>query len=310
MFSRYELLLSLVIISTRGIASSWASESLPSFTCPENEGSNPIQVPSDTLIKVQKTSLDFMDSTGGEGGGRRGTLCTLIRVTTDTENGKKYFAPVARSYDGSDWERVAGPYSASLEISCVANDSSYCQIHVPKADNNDDSATFQLVKYERTLSTKDEVARFFEQSTFGTKLEDINAAIASIDGEEHNGDTISYFSSWLREQIYTVKPTLHRSLWRNNIKSEADGPHREGITTHPCDPGAKWRSRAFDKNDVGKMMTIERQVNSGKYPLSIDGHIRTMVNGFNFDNMEISMDRMDLPASLELCMVSPHLGHR
>ncbi len=292
-----------MIISIRGIPSSWASLTTNTFECPENEESSPIQIPPDTLIKVKKTTWNLID----EG---RGNLCTLIRVTTDnSDGGKEYFAPVARSYDGFDWNRVAGPYSESLEITCMANGNSYCHIQVPKVnDNTDIVTTFRLMKYERTLPIKDEVARFFEQSTFGTRLEDINTAVTSID-ETYNGDSMNYFSSWLHEQIYTVPPTFHRPLWRNNIKSKADGPRREGITTHPCDPGSRWRSRAFAKNDVGKRMTIG-QVSNGKHSLSINGQIRTMVNGIDFVNPDISLDRLDLPASFEICIAAPHLGYR
>ena len=68
-------------------------------------------------------------------------LCILFRVTAignalledfDKDSGLADYniAPVSRSYDGKDWQRVAGPYSQSLTVDCPSS-SSVCEILIP-----------------------------------------------------------------------------------------------------------------------------------------------------------------------------------
>ncbi len=284
------LLLHLISIAIQAIG----SFALPTFSCPEEPISTPVQVPSSTLIRVRKTA----NST------THGSLCILVKVTKRIN--KEYFSPVARSYDGYNWEKVAGPYSSKLQIKCTSDDDEFCTIRVPWAWSGWNEV-FQLVTYEHVTSVKDEVARFFEQTTFGTTMKDILAATSSsVTG---NGDDMhSYFSTWIHDQMHSVSPTLHRSLWRDNVYTKADTPRREGKITHPCEHGARWWSKAFDRVHVGEMMVVKRINN--RYALSVNGHVRTMVDSFKFKDWTIKIENIGLPATFEICLATPWYGNR
>ena len=67
-----------------------------SFTCPQVD--SPLNIlPNDGIISVAKTA-------------QSGDLCTLTLLDPVTG----VLSPVARSYDGSDWEVTAGPFAEIL----------------------------------------------------------------------------------------------------------------------------------------------------------------------------------------------------
>ena len=201
-----------------------------------------------------------------------GSICVLTRVEASDSS----FAPVARSYDGYDWERVAGPYRSALDNITCDDDTLSCSFTVPFAEANQ---TFVLTKYEysddKSLDIKEEAARFFEQCTFGTTSQDVQSAMSAIDSND-GLNLPAYFSNWLYDQIENVPPTLHRALWRSRAMSRTDVPLREGNTYHPCAIGARWRRASFDRRDRLKMMTITKLA-SGSFAMAVDGHIRTVV---------------------------------
>ncbi len=283
-------------------------------------------VPSNTVISLAKAM------TGGN-------LCTLVRITTSggydeerhftrlneeedeqsfsttMEGEETYFAPVARSYNGYDWERVAGPYRATLSIKCPSeiNGESHCDVTVPDALN--EYETFYLVHDEYSTGVKEEAARFFEQTTFGTTREYLQNVINSAlhGGEEEvannsNDDPndsnglMPFFRNWLHEQMYDVPPTLHRALWRGRATSFMDVPSREGTINHPCRVGAYWRRCSFNRRDKDKILTIKKV--AGRYALSVDGNIRTMMDAIDFDeNTNKNFDYSQLPADFKICNV-------
>ncbi len=254
-----------------------------------------VKVPSDTLISIEKTSSTI------------GTLCSLTRITTSKsasgeDVGKEILAPVARSYDGFDWENVAGPYSSSssLEIMCMEQDT-FCTLKVPEERSRPGlNDSFYLISYEYTLNEVDEAARFFEQSTFGTTRKDLQAISGS-----GSVPLLQYFSSWLHEQIYTLPPTLHRAQFRERATYPSDHAIPEGTISHPCDIGARWRRTPIDERDNGKSITIS--VANDRYAISIDGHIRTMVDRFKFMG-KFNHELFDeLPATYEICRVRPNV---
>ncbi len=254
--------------------------SIPSFSCPRNRFSPPIQVPPNTLINIKKTR----DRIG------LGFLCTLTRVTGDLES----FAQVARSYDGFEWENVAGPYSASLEIDCPASArSKFCTLQVPNITSDDQR--FELVSYEYGLHPEDELARFFEQSTFGTTRKDLRA----VDPFNYN-NLAPFFSNWVHEQIYSTPPTLHRVLWRSQAVPREIRAHLEAAVNHPCEVGARWRIAAFDVTDLNEEITATQMVN-GTFVISINGQVRTVVRKIGFVRGNLSFD-FNLP--YQICGVS------
>ena len=207
-----------------------------------------------------------------------GSLCTLTRVEASDSS----FAPVARSYDGYDWERVAGPYRSTLGNIACDDDTFACSFTVPVAEA---SQAFVLTKYayiedDNSLDVKAEAARFFEQCTFGTTSQDLQSAMSAIDSND-DLNLPTYFSNWLYDQVENVPPTLHRALWRGRAMSRTDVPLREGSTNHPCEIGAHWRRASFDRRDKKKSMTITKLA-SGSFAMAVDGHIRTVVPSIQF----------------------------
>ena len=251
----HALLLQVSILPT-------AKAEAPIYECPD---SGLTEVTSGESITVYKSAA--------------GSLCTLTRV----EDSDSSFAPVARSYDGYDWERVAGPYRSTLDNITCNDDTLSCSFTVPIAEPNQ---TFVLTKYEysddNSLDIKEEAARFFEQCTFGTTSQDVQSAMSAIDSNA-GLNLPTYFSNWLYDQVENAPPTLHRALWRGRAMSRTDVPLREGHTNHPCEIGARWRRASFDRRDRLKMMTIT-QLASGSFAMAVDGHIRTVVTSIQFES--------------------------
>ncbi len=272
-------------------------------------------------VKVEKEQRSRKGKTG-----RRGRVKEEQSFSRTVEGEESFFAPVARSYNGYDWERVAGPYRDTLSITCPSgiNGDSCCDIEVP--DTLNEYETFYLVHDEYSIGVKEEAARFFEQTTFGTTREYLQlvesnmsggaAAAAAAGGEEmaNNNDIrtntddpndsnnlMPFFTKWLYEQMYEVPPTLHRALWRGRATSFMDVPSREGTVNHPCRRGARWRRGSFDRRDKDKIVTIEKM--NGNYALSVDGHIRTMMREIEFENGNKIFDDAILPAKFKICTV-------
>lgn len=230
-----------------------------------------------------------------------GMLHSLLRITKDFITSEEYFAPVARSYNGYDWENVAGPYSPSdIPITCT---SGACTFTVPTPDltalssssafllnldnytahdaydrrlqmENIIGVTFELYSFPSpNLDAKTQVARFLEQTTFGTTEEEIQTF--NLTEPLHN-----QFPNWIQEQM-NEPPTSHRSLFRKRIETRRNKPTIEAALNHPCKSGSRWRAAAFSREDVGKTLVIQKTSGS-LYSLSVDGHVRTIVHKDDF----------------------------
>ena len=79
--------------------------------------------------------------------------------------------PVARSYLNNSWENVVGPYVDKLKITCG---SSNCTLAIPKLAGVPIPSHYVLLATNRQVLTKEKVARFLEQLTFGPTLDDVN----------------------------------------------------------------------------------------------------------------------------------------
>ena len=116
-----------------------------------------------------------------------------------------------------------------MDIHCPDREN-LCTLQVPNATTPNQS--LRLIKYEHSLSTRDEAARFVEQSTFGTTSQDLH----NVPINTSNSDgMLQYFTKQLYYQIYEISPTLHRTVWRERATSKINSAIREGITNHPCE---------------------------------------------------------------------------
>lgn len=123
---------------------------------------------------------------GGGGGGAKktyllllspspdagGHLCTLTRVDDEAT---MVFVPIARSYDGHDWQVQRGRYIHGVSVECgesSASGSGYrageylCQVAVPALDESAEG--YYLTRFEETgVSPRTRAARFLERHTWG-----------------------------------------------------------------------------------------------------------------------------------------------
>jgi uncharacterized protein (DUF1501 family)/uncharacterized protein (DUF1800 family) len=267
------LILSLLSQFPVRVASSKEKRSLQNnaYSCPA-VGSSPQIVPSNTVVSLIAS--------------KTGEICTLSRVGSDGS-----YAPVGRSYDGLEWESVAGPYT-SLRFNC--SDGS-CSVTTPPSETSDQQ--FVLTTFQHKVTKREEVARFFEQVTFGTTPDDLY----NVDIES---DLDSFYSEWVHDQIYQTPETLHRSWWRTRTSSMYEIPGKEGTQIHPCSVGSRWRSKAFSRIDKGRNMHINKV--NGRYQLSVGNVVRTTVGDINLTGgVQIQYNG---PRSYRICNVDELLG--
>jgi hypothetical protein len=187
-------------------------------------------------------------------------LCTLVEITSDG-----FLKPVGRSYNGINWEASAGDY-ATLEFDCVA---SYCAVDLPSGRKYQ-LTTFANASYSRA----DSVARFLEQATFGPTRADIQSL------DDGSSSLRSAYAEWIRNQQQSVSLTSHREYFRRRLNARYPVATQLGAVTHPCQKGTRYRRFSFSAKDSDKILVIETSaVNPIKKILSIDGFVRTVVDG-------------------------------
>ena len=189
---------------------------------------------------------------------RAGSLCTL---TLELEDGS--FIPIARSYDGNDWERAGGSFIAgSPEWLCSG---STCSTTIPIGN--------QYVLQTRSISAPvlhaDAVlARFLEAASFGAKPTDL----ATWNG-------IS-FAQYIKDQV-NVPATSHRELFRRlaNPRWIFNKPEFPGHL-NPCASNATWRRQVFTSIDDDKVLKVSKI--GAMWEIKVDGFVRTMVPQLRF----------------------------
>jgi len=227
---------------------------LSTYVCPSVGRST--SVPSGSKIRIEIAN--------------EGELCTLTKQTKSSTH-----VPVGRSYDGHAWERVAGGYSSHVIFNCQG---SYCEVTIPE-DALEPNQLFQLNNLSSQLTKRDEAARFLEQTTFGTTRGDLNKMTQGIDD---NTNLIPKFKAWIENQINEASASSHRAFYRRYATSRFVHPTREGKQSRPCEVGARFRWYAFSFSDRFERVKIEKM--DGRYALSINGEIRTMVGNLNFES--------------------------
>ena len=267
------------------IAPVLTAETYPVFSCGENDLGRCVDIPQNTTVLLAKSTSS------------RGEILTLTRIT----NGDT-IAPVGRSYDGFDWETVAGPYN-TLPYTCESN---YCKVIIPEADPALNQI-FVLSRFQHELPLRDKVARFLERTTFGITIEDLTDLEENIKSK-FNNDTFAAYTDWIQKQMYEIPPTSHRSFFRSRLAARHSDrtPSREGQMTHPCEKNTRWRSAAFTLQDLQKSLLITRN-KSNRYELSIDGYVRTIVDNIVFKDRESFV--YDGPSSFKICALNvPTIG--
>ena len=201
-------------------------------------------------------------------------LCMVFRVTCSGENAdldsispnsslSDYnIIPIARSFNGYDWRRTAGPYAQSLGIVC---DDSECQLSIPTLSDLLEGR-FVLMPFQHSVSEKAEISRFFHQTTFGPTMKMINEW-------DYNSGLSTEMSKWVRDQIdINVTPsTSHREFFRRQLNYQLSlGEEAANINDNKkqmfkvrkfCNAGARWAKYAFTTEDQGKYFTVTQETN-------------------------------------------------
>jgi hypothetical protein len=194
----------------------------PSYTSRHGTTTGPLSLTSSTLTLTNTPSP--------------GTLCTLYTISTSLgSNPQSYYIPLGRSYDGHDWERVAGKYN-TLSYTCANGE---CTVELP-----DENQSYYLTSYAYTLTPSQTSSRFFERASFGA-----TPSMLSLATDEAS------MASWIRDQLdENVTPlSSHRKYFRKRLnprmvelgKFGRDGPR-------VCDLNSRWRNFGFTKKDYGE----------------------------------------------------------
>ncbi len=255
-------LLSSVSVETGSISGAVAATS---FTCPA-AGSTIIIPP--TAVEAGDIELEVTSSNGGD-------LCTL--TLHDNNNSASVPIPIARSYDGLDWEITAGPYSDALsQPDCVASVCTFSDLP-PLNDDDEYDFSYVLTSYYRDaddIGAQAEAARFLEQATFGPSRDTIEALA--------NSGPDKYFD-WVKDQIENKPMNSHREYFRRYINPRMEYP---GYVAAPgprsaCDRTSHWRMFALDKRDgvrssqsrVAKYLSIKKV--GDRFGWFVEGMLRT-----------------------------------
>ncbi len=178
------------------------------YACPSTNGTNHIKIPIGTNIG-DSTNITIALSAPC-------TLCMLVRFTSLTGNVSSLnmqdwnMVPVARSYLSNTWENVAGPYVDKVKVSC---ETANCTLSIPHLATSAISPVhFALLTTNRRVSTKEQVARFLEQVTFGPTR-------ADVDTFDVSKSLNKQFAAWVQGQMdpSIVSPTSHREYFRARV---------------------------------------------------------------------------------------------
>ena len=144
-----------------------------------------------------------------------GILCTLTTAVLNDNSVVTSLVPLARSYDGFDWERAAG---GGVSVTLYRNQSwncdfSSCQITLPPLQ---DGMTYRLASYNRALPERDEIARFLESTTFGPTQVELDQFYNITDNGTRTDNLQTRMAHWVWRQmdVSQVGMTSHREFWR------------------------------------------------------------------------------------------------
>lgn len=254
----------------------------------------PVPTPDPTPVPTAEQSLscppagEAMELTFNEGDVLKlaiavaGGLCTLLEVDSasiTSDDAAANLKPVGRSYNGNDWEPYSGSFAAT-SFDCTGGSAS-CMVSllVPSSGR---SYVLKPHTYPHTRTEADLHSRFLEKATFGPTRDDI----ASFN------DASQWVSSQFEEPI-----TSHRAFWRERMTAwHAESNFHTLLHTDACKEGARYRKYAFITTDYERFVSFaQSDVDSSKVIVSVDGIIRTIVDGPVGCGYSSSIDVPNLP---------------
>eukprot|EP01052_Picozoa_sp_SAG31_P007864 SAG31_NODE_383_length_16451_cov_8.412977_6_plen_1261_part_00 len=191
-------------------------------------------------------------------------LATLIKVPLDQAHLRGSAVPVARSYNGNNWE---GVMPSPIAFECTQTQPVACSANLAAG------FVYQLRMYNGSAYVSQDpshiASRFLTLSTFGPKLDEISTLGGSTVEE-----TDANIEDWILAQM-EMEPSLHRVYNRQRWNPISFGKPQT-MMRPPCQEGSSWVEFAFSKFDQGKPVDVSLNAD-GSYSLSIEGVIRTVV---------------------------------
>ena len=156
-----------------------------------------------------------------------------------------------------------------------------CEIVIPKLPITSGGGKFFLMTFAHEASGKEEVSRFFQQTTFGPILSMINTW-------NYDNDMESEMRKWLKDQMDggVTPPTSHRAFFRERVDypqrwQRAD---RFNKPRHPCAKYSRWREYSFTSLDYDYDIVVSKW--RGRFLISVDGYARTLVDQWRNEDIE------------------------
>ena len=161
------------------------------------------------------------------------TFCGIFRRT---ESG--VLIPMARSYNGHDWEAAPGP------LACPTKNVNATTVILPEPQDTTDR--YVILTKDAASSDRKQVAKFLELTTFGPKKAEIESIAA--DGLWSTSGAAKR-AAYIRNQIDLVPKSSHREFWRKRTNSKWDATTQTARSDHPCRPNSKWRKYSYIPQD-------------------------------------------------------------
>ncbi len=214
MTSSKQAFLCFAILLTAGGGAVVTAQEPHRFDCPQASSSGE---PVSLIIPTHDVVAAASSSTGGISTAitsQSGDLCTLtLQDNISSDSDPVLHVPIARSYDGRDWEATAGPLSDTLSSSLTCSEDKVCTfvgLSAPKLDTQ----SYVLTSYYHTgFGQEAEAARFLEQATFGSTRSTIDDLVTSSLSQEEK------YKMWVKNQVENVPMSSHREMYRLNANA-------------------------------------------------------------------------------------------
>jgi hypothetical protein len=231
-------------------------------------------------------------------------LATLVKVPDGETSGRGSAMPVARSYNGNDWE---GTMPDPVSFTCTEAPVT-CSTTLPAG------AVYQLRIYDGTSiisqDPKEIASRFLTQTTFGPTLDELDSLSASTAEE-----TETAIEGWLLEQM-EMEPSLHRVYLRRRLNAMTYNKPQT-MMRPPCEEASSWVTFAFSKFDQGRLLDVSLNAD-GSYSYSVEGIVRTVVESTKDIREDIGWScykrgfrtPLDMPGTVPTAEVSVEACHQ
>jgi len=184
-----------------------------------------------------------------------GVLYTLARAY---ELDAPWATPVARSYDGHEWELVQ---PAALDV------------HPPALSCSASGA--YTIEVPNDATGEREAARFLIQTSYGPTKVTVASLAAELQGANNRP---AVFRDLAAAQM-ALPGTSHRAYWHEHTSPRAvPSGSSLGGERSPCQVGSRWHRWAFTTTDVGATENV--RVLNGMRVASVNGVARTNVEGW------------------------------